>query len=82
MSLPSDAVVTNGPLCHYQVTLPTEREHTDVQKMVRKMILGLQRDRYALSEPTDLFLGMSNDTKTMFDIFSSDRLLFCSINSL
>ena len=66
----------------WYVTLPAEREQTDVRKMLQKIILGLQRDRYALSEPTELVLGMSYKSKIIFAKFSSDRLFLGSINSL
>ena len=66
----------------FYFTLPTEREHTDVRKMLRKNSIEVQRDRYALSGPTELVLGMSYKTENIFGIFSSDRLFLGSINSL
>ena len=87
----SDSQGARAPILHttpswsrsgVQLTLPAEREQTDVRKMLQKMILGLQRDRYALSEPTELVLGMSYKSKIIFAKFSSDRLFLDPINSL
>ena len=64
------------------ITLPTEREHTDVRKMLRKNSKTVQRVRRGLSGPTELVLGMSYKSKNIFFNFSSDRLFFGSINSL
>ena len=57
---PCDSAPTDS-VDHF--TLPTEREHTDVRKMLRKKSIEVQRDRYPLSERTELVFGMSNDTK-------------------
>ena len=50
--------------------------------MLQKMILGLQRDRYALSERAKLILGMSHPTKKIFGNIFPGRLFLGPINSL
>ena len=64
------------------ITLPTERDHTDVRKIIRKMLQSLQRDRYGLSERAKLILGMSHDTKTIFGKIFPGGLFLGPINSL
>ena len=64
------------------ITLPTEREHTGCSENAQKKSIEVQHDRYALSEPTKLVLGMSHNNKTIFQKFSSVRLFLGPINSL